>query len=116
MSVKKYRKKPVIVEAIQFMDTPEGLRELVKFLGANVSILEYTLSPGLVQFVAKIGGNIIINYENPFNPFVSIKTPKGTLEAKLGDYIVKGVKGEFYPVEPDIFETIYEPIEEDAVE
>lgn len=41
-----------------------------------------------------------------------IETLEGTMLARQGDYIVRGVRGECYPVKPDIFEEIYEPAEE----
>lgn len=40
-----------------------------------------------------------------------IETLEGTMEARPGDWIVRGIAGEFYPVKPDIFATIYEPVE-----
>lgn len=41
-----------------------------------------------------------------------IETLEGTMTASLGDYIVKGVDGEFYPVKPDIFEQTYEVLKQ----
>ena len=43
---------------------------------------------------------------------LDIPTPEGVMTAQHGDWIVKGVRGEFYPVKPDIFGLTYEPIEE----
>jgi hypothetical protein len=43
---------------------------------------------------------------------VVIQTPEGNMTAALGDWIIKGVKGEFYPCKPDIFEETYERVEE----
>lgn len=82
---KKYRKKPVIIEAIQF--TGKNKKEIEKFVGK--SFMEW------------------INH-----PSVGIATLEGNLEAKPNDWIIKGVKGEFYPCKPDIFEQTYEPVEE----
>ena len=42
-----------------------------------------------------------------------IKTLEGVMEAKVGDYVIKGINGEFYPCKPDIFEKTYEKIEDD---
>jgi hypothetical protein len=41
---------------------------------------------------------------------MTIKTLEGDMTANVGDYIIKGVKGEFYPCKPDIFEQTYEPV------
>jgi len=43
---------------------------------------------------------------------MEIKTLEGTMKANFGDYIIKGVQGEFYPRKPDIFEQTYEKVEE----
>lgn len=43
-----------------------------------------------------------------------IETLEGVMHAEPGDYIIKGVNGEFYPCKPDIFEKTYERVEEDA--
>jgi hypothetical protein len=44
--------------------------------------------------------------------FVQIKTLEGVMRAEIGDWIVKGVQGEFYPVKPDIFEQTYEAVDD----
>ena len=78
----KYRKKPVVIEAIQW--DGYNLGELQNFVG---SALEYD-------------GKLIIH------------TLEGDHEAKVGDYIIKGVQGEFYPCKPEIFAKTYEAVEE----
>lgn len=80
----KYRKKPVVIEAIQW--TGENLKEILEF--ANSSYLDkdnYTLK---------------------------IDTLEGTMTADRGDYIIKGVNGEFYPCKEDIFNKTYEIVKE----
>lgn len=44
-------------------------------------------------------------------PVLRIDTLEGEMTAQLGDYVIKGVNGEFYPCKPDIFEKTYEPVE-----
>lgn len=83
----KFRKKPVVIEAIQW-DGTNG--DLIKEWGAGFRQIEYDLNPRIL----------------------SIYTLEGTMEANLGDWIIKGVKGELYPCKPDIFEATYEPVEE----
>lgn len=83
----KYKKKPVIIEAIQFEDTAERICELSEFMGGAR-----------------------VNYEDKNNPYIPIETLEGTMRASIGDYIIKGVNGEFYPCKPDIFEKTYEKV------
>jgi len=77
-----YRKKPVVIEAVQFTGTKENLAEIFKFCPA----------------IGWLAGDLLI------------KTLEGTRKANCGDWIIKGVKGEFYPCKPDIFEQTYEPV------
>lgn len=79
--VKKYKKKPVVIEAVQFVG--DNLNEVVDFVGRNNSI-----------FATK--------------GFIDISTLEGVMRANLKDYIIKGVNGEFYPCKPDIFYKTYE--------
>lgn len=82
---KKYRKKPVIIEAI-------------KWTGNNISdIIKFTKNDSKIVSI--------------YGKDLTIKTLEGTMKADCGDYIIKGVKGEFYPCKPDIFEQTYEEIE-----
>lgn len=84
----KFKKKPVVIEAIQFFDQPEELINIQKFMGDI---------------------NLNIDYKNPNDPKLKIETWEGTMRASIGDWIIKGVRGEFYPCNPEIFEMTYEP-------
>lgn len=84
----KYVKKPVEIEAVQFVDTPERISEIAEFVGTDLRV----------------------NYEDKDNPYIHIETLEGTMKASVGDYIIKGVKGEFYPCKPDIFEATYDSV------
>lgn len=89
---KKYRKKPVVVEAIQW--TGLNLEEVKAFVGEP---LQYEV----VDTAWEVGkGAPHVN--------MSIKTLEGDHICTNGDYIIKGVKGEFYPCKPDIFAATYE--------
>ena len=79
----KYRKKPVIVDAIRFSDN-HG--DIIDFVGLK---------------------NLDIDYLGD----MFIKTLEGNMAICDGDYVIKGVKGEFYPCKPDIFLATYEPVE-----
>lgn len=89
----KYRKKPVIIEAIQFEDNSDRIIEIHEFME---------------------GDTIRVNYEDKDNPYLKIETLEGTMKASVGDYIIKGVNGEFYPCKPDIFEKTYERVIDEA--
>lgn len=89
----KYRKKPVIIEAIQFEDNSDRIIEIHEFMG---------------------GDTIRVNYEDKNNPYLKIETLEGIMKASVGDYIIKGVNGEFYPCKPDIFEKTYERVIDEA--
>ncbi len=83
----KYRKRPVIVEAMLFTD--ENKDQVFNWITC-------TKSPSFVKG----------------EPTLTIQTLEGNMTARLGDYIIKGVNGEFYPCKPDIFEKTYEIVEE----
>ncbi|WP_297478353.1 hypothetical protein [Ferrovum sp.] len=86
----KFRKKPVIIEARQL--TNRNVVELVDWIDEAVD--EWHAS------------------ENEDYSYILIKTLEGNLKAKINDWIIQGVKGEFYPCKPDIFEATYEPANE----
>lgn len=86
----RYRKKPVVIEAIQFTDDTDRLIELQNFMNAE----------------------LVIDYKNQEQPKLKIATLEGVMNANIGDYIIKGVNDEFYPCKPDIFEKTYEKVEE----
>lgn len=77
----KFIKKPVVIEAVQW--TGKNVDEISAFASEKASVQ----------------GNTILIY-----------TLEGTMKADVGDWIIKGVNGEFYPCKPDIFEKTYEPV------
>jgi hypothetical protein len=81
----KWRKKPVVVEAIQF--TGHNDAECLAFCPD-------AFDPPSTE------------------PTLVIETPEGCMTASRGDWIIRGVKGEFYPCKPDIFAATYERVEE----
>ena len=94
----KYRKKPVVVEAIQW--NGHNLEEIKEFVGDS---LIYEI------FDATWEGDKSIPTIIP-TIYMGIKTLGGTHICSKGDYIIKGVQGEFYPCKPDIFEQTYEQV------
>ena len=88
----KYRKKPVEIEAIKW--NGENTDEVIEFCGEdNVGFCSFDKPDGNVHLLCQIA------------------TLEGAMTVNIGDYIIKGVKGEFYPCKPDIFEMTYEKCE-----
>jgi len=77
-----FKKKPVVIEAIQFTG---NFDEIEKFVGGDAELRD---------------GKLVV------------ATLEGPLNASLDDWIIKGVKGEFYPCKPDIFEATYDRVGE----
>lgn len=85
----KFKKKPVIIEAIQWTGTTNRYNEICLFVGISLQ-------------------NNHCGEPEPQELY--IETLEGIHTAKKGDWIIKGVKGEFYPCKPDIFEETYEAV------
>ncbi len=93
----KYRKKPVTIEALEFVYSNEGIKQLREFCGPALG-----------------------NTHKERNPDALGEAEIGTLEdgvhltvkhiATEGDFIIRGVQGEFYPCKPDIFWQTYEKV------
>lgn len=90
----KYRKKPVVIEAIQY--TGDNELEIKKFVGDDLIIEPQITNQGFIPKWVEI----------------KIKTLEGDMTANIGDYIIKGVNGEFYPCKPNVFEKTYELVED----
>ena len=91
-NAKQYRKKPVVIEAMVLTDTNAG---------------------AVVQWITE-GGHKAIMRGGPrggsIEATVTIKTLEGDHRADVGDVVIKGVHGEFYPCKPDIFTATYEEV------
>lgn len=84
----KFRKKPIVIDALKFVDdSPDTLCQFSVFMGP-----------------------VRISYRNPRRPVILIQTPEGEMSASIGDWIIRGISGEYYPCKPDIFEKSYESI------
>lgn len=86
----KFRKKPVVIEAVHF--TGENVAECKGFAGSKMEDVSLTSSPMLI-----------------------IYTLEGEMRCRQGDWIIKGVKGEFYPCKNDIFEATYEAVYDSGI-
>ena len=91
--VKKYRKKPVCVEAVQFMGNKESAEEIKEWVEKNwprIEVADYS-------------------YEEDYEyDCLEIETPNDDWELDVGDWLIKGVDGSLYPVKDDTFKKVYE--------
>jgi len=93
--IKKYRKKPVIIEAILFIG--DNWQEIQKWMYKSGS-------KRFKSCETNKRGEVV---------GIIIKTLEGKMKADIGDYVIKGISGEFYPCKPDIFEKTYEEVSDD---
>ena len=98
---RSYRKKPVVIKAVQW--TGENLREVIAFTDGPPETKSHHAGMMWEQYEALVGKDGL-----------KIYTLEGKMDASLGDWIIKGVKGEFYPCKPDIFAATYEPASQPA--
>lgn len=90
--IKKYKKKPVVIEAFLFEtnnDSDKNMNDIVSWINQ--------------------GRNKVGAWHNGTDIF--IMTLEGEMRAECGDYIIKGIQGEFYPCKPDIFKKTYDESE-----
>jgi hypothetical protein len=87
----RYRKKPVVIDAMQFDGTVESADAIMEWNAP------YQPPPSRITFTPSI-------------PALNVQTLEGLMRADVGDYIIRGVRGEFYPCKPDIFALTYEPV------
>ncbi|MEZ7724301.1 MULTISPECIES: hypothetical protein [Fusobacterium] len=95
--IKKYIKKPIKIEAIQLKE--DNIIEVFDFLD-EANYKETKSTEELEDF----------NQRMLKQGYIEIETLEGIMKASFGDYIIKGVKGEFYPCKPDIFQVTYEEV------
>ena len=93
--IKRYRKKPVVIEAVQWDGTSGGANTVIDWIEGNEGCARYRCAPDGCTGTEK-------------GHYVAIETLEGTMSADAGDFIIRGVQGEFYPCKPDIFEKTYE--------
>lgn len=94
----KYRKKPIVIEAIKLCE--DNIKKVLEFMGQKVELncdIAFQRWEEYCNMVEEEG--------------LIIHTLEGDMVASIGDYIIKGVNGEFYPCKPNIFEKTYEIVE-----
>ena len=98
----KYRKLPIVIEAMQFIYEQQTLEQLKYFCGGALGVVTKE------RHIDAKAEAVIRTLEDGANGQV-------THIATEGDYIIKGVQGEFYPCKPDIFKATYEKLKEQDV-
>lgn len=89
----KFRKKPIVIEAWPFSPFSER---------------GHTPKPDWLIDAIEIG---TVYFQGGAEPYYTIETLEGVMRASLGDWIIRGVKGELYPRRDDIFQATYEAVE-----
>lgn len=93
----RYRKKPVEIDAIQNDGTWKPIIDWLDSLApGGLAIIPFGTRPAITR-----------NNDGTLN----IETLEGTMKARIGDFVICGIKGEFYPCDPDIFRATYEAVE-----
>lgn len=100
-AVKKYRKKPVVIEAMEV--TYESAMDVFRWIEQN--------SQGAFDFAGTERPEIGVGID-PADGRMVIATLEGDMHVSLGDYVIRGVQGEFYPCKPDIFRATYDAVNE----
>ena len=103
----KYRKKPVVIEAMRF-DTSSysAMIEVARWCGGLICLGHEVKTP--LGSEAKASDWTDVAY------WLDIPTLEGVMKASPGDYIIRGVQGELYPCKPNIFEDTYEVVDHDS--
>lgn len=93
-----FRKKPVVIEAKLYTGEPDSNREIIDWTWGSrtPAYMDQREAPGDSQRQYKC---------------LSINTLEGTHWVSPGDWVIKGVQGEFYPIKSDIFAATYEAVE-----
>ena len=97
----RWRKKPVVIEAMRFGAYTEAL--------SPASWNDY--EGGVVwRWLHEHGQEVRVAQQDPGPAYALIPTLEGAMRADIGDWIIRGVQGEFYPCKPDIFRATYEQV------
>lgn len=91
MTAKRYRKKPVVIDAMQSPDMPPD-------------------APGMDDLLNGLAAWCGGERTGEYGRLIMIETLEGAMFASPGDYVIKGVQGEFYPCKPDIFRATYDAV------
>lgn len=97
MTTTRFRKKPVEIDAVQWDGSAEAATPIIDWALSNDVTINYYCPDG---DACKKDTHVLL-----------VATLEGAMSAQPGDWIVRGIQGEFYPIKPDIFEATYERVE-----
>lgn len=111
----RYRKKPVVINAVQMPTSPSTrkIRFVAEWMSDNghreptEDEEDFNIDGVVPEFV--YGNRLLAAYTASY---MVIQTLEGAMYAELGDWVIRGIQGEFYPCKPKIFEATYEPEED----
>ncbi|QDB74857.1 hypothetical protein KNU56_gp80 [Gordonia phage Arri] len=114
---KRYRKKPVEIEAMQWDGTAAGATPIINWVLAGEGTARYHAPNSGDPECPNRAGHAVWRYCPTCSfadeaPAVSIDTLEGAMGASPGDFVIRGVQGEFYPCKPDIFAETYDDPED----
>lgn len=95
--IRRYETKPCQIEAIQLIPKSEVIIEIMNWVGSDLDISDPIKAAIVAQGVILDGGLVI-------------HTLEGDMKASFNDFIIKGLRGEFYPCKPDVFNKKYQEI------
>lgn len=101
----RFRKRPVTIEAMQLLGVAPHWHAVYTWIEENTK--------GSFEPMAVLNGEVPVPESgvsiDPSDGALLIATREGVMHASEGDWIIRGVQGEFYPCKPDIFAATYEP-------
>lgn len=98
MTIKKYRKKPVEIEAMQWDGTAKTATEIIDWIATYGGTAVFWCEVEPCSDTAEGHG-------------LQIRTLEGAIAASPGDFVIRGVQNEFYPCKPDIFAATYDEVQ-----
>ena len=106
--MQKFTKKPVEIEAVQWDGTAEGATPIIDWVLINGGTARWNSTRWLDTSTKDDEEDFSHRRSSPVPAHIAIDTLEGVMRASAGDWIIRGVKGEFYPCKPDIFEATYD--------
>ena len=116
---KRYTKKPIVIEAMRFVGEASETQQVLDWLADNLypMLVGDYADPETLRYHDQDEKDFSRPdkgvYIDPANGDIIIRTLEGDMRARYGYYIVKGIGGEFYPCDADIFNSTYSFFEED---
>ena len=95
--IRKFRKQPVVIEAVQFIE-----------IGRRHPTHDSSIEHNGMELLEFMGVRKLNTHFDSQGAYLTIETLEGGHQVRVGDWIIKGIAGEFYPCKPDIFEKTYE--------